>query len=190
MRISAIGSMVVFATGCGTALGYIPTHPAPRRVYVHGPEQVELFMAARPTRPYVEVGMIESQQEQYSQDTSGEVLEKMREFAGQKGCDGLVIFTGNDAEIGPQQVGGASRQLVGYRGSCIVYVDPNMPPPPPPPPPPTAPPQNCMPNATQLCYGAGGCKGGQSCTADGRGFTPCDCGPNTPVAAPSPSPTP
>lgn len=187
MRISAIGLWVVFASGCGTTLGFIPTHAPPHKVYVHGADQVELFMAARPTRPYVEVGMVESQQEQYSQDTSAEVLAKMREFAGQKGCDGLVIFTSNDAEIGPQQVGGASRQLVGYRGSCIVYTAPPAPVGPPPPATPAIPPpQGCMPNATQLCYGPGGCKGGQSCTADGRGFTPCDCGPNTPPAAPSP----
>jgi hypothetical protein len=168
MRLTIIAALASLASGCGTALGFIPTHSPPHELNIHRADQVELFMAARPTRPYVEVGMIESQQEQYSQDTSAEVLEKMREFAGQRGCDGLVIFTSNDAELGPQQVGGASRQLVGYRGSCIVYTAPNT----------ATPPQTCMPNATQLCYGPGACKGAQSCTPDGRGFTPCDCGPS------------
>lgn len=39
-----------------------------------------------------------------------------------------------------------------------------------------APPQVCVPNATQECVGAGACKGGQSCLPDGTGFTECDCG--------------
>lgn len=34
----------------------------------------------------------------------------------------------------------------------------------------------CTPGATQQCVGAGACSGGQSCTADGSGFGPCDCG--------------
>jgi hypothetical protein len=34
----------------------------------------------------------------------------------------------------------------------------------------------CTPGATQRCVGAGACDGGQSCSADGAGFGPCDCG--------------
>jgi hypothetical protein len=46
---------------------------------------------------------------------------------------------------------------------------------------PTAPPavrasRACTPGATQACVGAGCCKGGQACAADGNAFLPCDCG--------------
>jgi hypothetical protein len=34
----------------------------------------------------------------------------------------------------------------------------------------------CTPGSTQRCVGAGACEGGQSCSADGAGFGPCDCG--------------
>jgi hypothetical protein len=34
----------------------------------------------------------------------------------------------------------------------------------------------CVPYDTQLCYGPGACRGGQTCNADGAGWTACDCG--------------
>jgi hypothetical protein len=34
----------------------------------------------------------------------------------------------------------------------------------------------CRPGETQKCFGPGACAGGQSCVADGSGFSPCDCG--------------
>ncbi|MBN1605899.1 MAG: DUF4156 domain-containing protein [Polyangiaceae bacterium] len=45
-----------------------------------------------------------------------------------------------------------------------------------PPPPPK--PAGCTPGSTQACVGPGGCNGGQSCVADGSGYSPCDCGPS------------
>jgi hypothetical protein len=45
----------------------------------------------------------------------------------------------------------------------------------------------CVPGATQTCVGSGACKGGQSCRADGKGFSPCDCGAGQ---APDPMPAP
>jgi hypothetical protein len=46
---------------------------------------------------------------------------------------------------------------------------------------PTHTPRVCVPGATQRCFGAGACEGGQACLADGSGFGPCEC------AAPAPS---
>lgn len=45
----------------------------------------------------------------------------------------------------------------------------------------------CVPGTTQTCVGAGACKGGQSCLADGKSFSACDCGAGL---APSPVPAP
>jgi hypothetical protein len=36
--------------------------------------------------------------------------------------------------------------------------------------------QLCVPGITQLCLGAGACRGAQACLEDGRGYGPCDCG--------------
>jgi hypothetical protein len=49
-----------------------------------------------------------------------------------------------------------------------------------------APPTRCVPGATQACVGAGACRGGQSCLADGSAFGPCDCGASTRDAVPAP----
>lgn len=34
----------------------------------------------------------------------------------------------------------------------------------------------CVPGATQMCVGSGGCRGGQYCLANGSGYSRCDCG--------------
>lgn len=34
----------------------------------------------------------------------------------------------------------------------------------------------CTPGSTQRCVGPGACEGGQSCNAEGTGYSPCDCG--------------
>ena len=44
----------------------------------------------------------------------------------------------------------------------------------------------CMPGSTQVCVGAGACKGGQSCAADGSRFSSCDCGGTPPPPPPPP----
>ena len=36
-------------------------------------------------------------------------------------------------------------------------------------------PKVCTPGSTQLCVGAGGCQGGQACSADGTGYGECVC---------------
>lgn len=60
-----------------------------------------------------------------------------------------------------------------------------------------APAAACSRGQTRECVGAGACKGGQACLADGSGFSACDCGPSTPAvevpvvpsSTPSSSPT-
>jgi hypothetical protein len=185
------------SVGCGTSLSYIPTRDRPGPLYMRKPEQVEIFMTSKPDRPFVELGMIESQQHELSGDSAQDVVEKMRAFAGEHGCDALVIFAGNDTVSDP---GGdlPSTSLKGYRGSCLVYVAGRPPAGSPPPPaasafgrpqPRAAAALSCMPNSTQLCYGTAGCRGGQRCTDDGRSWTMCDCGAATAqVQAPTSKP--
>ena len=192
MRFGLLSLLALYGgllVGCGTALNYIPTSEPPRPLYVRSADKVEIFMTKAPNRPFVEIGMIESQQQEASLDNEQQVIAKMRQFAGERGCDALVIFSSNDATVtsgGPSYT--SSNTLKGYRGSCLVYTgsEPGAAATPaaatataataPSEVPPTAAAGTCMPNSTQLCYGPGGCRGGQRCTEDGRSFTLCDCG--------------
>jgi hypothetical protein len=111
--------------GCGGAeLGFTPLQAAPRPLYARTGAQVELFLAARPTRPFVEIGMIQSQGGSSSGQAS--ILAEMRGIAGQHGCDGLIILgiagTNEAANAAPGAIGAASTDE-GYRGSCIVYSE-------------------------------------------------------------------
>jgi hypothetical protein len=173
--------LALCSAACGTALNYIETTEPPRKLYERRPEQVEVFIISTPNRPFVEVGMIESQQEELSVDDAREVVAKMRRFAGEHGCDALAIFSGNDTT---NTTGGkdftTSHTLKGYRGSCLVYTGSSAEP--------SATPlaaNGCLPNSTHLCYGPGGCRGGQRCTADGRSYTLCDCGSGPTAQQPS-----
>lgn len=173
MRLISLAAVALLCVGCGTVLNFVPTRESPQPPRVRSADEVEVFMAGEPNRPYVEIGMVESQQQSASLDNEQAIIGKMRAYAGKQGCDGLRIFAGNDAsEVHSSSSGTWSSTRKGYRGACLVYTGP---------PPTTASAStaagSCMPNATQLCYGPGGCRGGQSCAADGQSFTPCDCGP-------------
>lgn len=185
MRYGLFFLLALYGVGCGTALNYIPTTDPPRPLYVKSADKVDIFMTKAPSRPFIEIGMIESQQQSASLDDERQVVAKMRHFAGERGCDALVIFSGNDATV---TSGGkdytTSTTLKGYRGSCLVYTgaEPNAAAAAPAAASTEAPPMaaastgTCMPNSTQLCYGPGGCRGGQRCAEDGRSYTLCDCG--------------
>jgi hypothetical protein len=47
----------------------------------------------------------------------------------------------------------------------------------------------CSPGETRTCVGAGACQGGQACSADGKSFGACDCGP-APAAGAAAAPAP
>ncbi len=116
-------------TGCGTTVRYVAFNPAPRALSPRDPQAVQVFAAARPSQPFVEVGLIEVQQaSQYSLDDATVVLEKMRLEAAARGCDGLVLLGSNDATFLTGTGGAASQTwshtLRGYRGSCIAFTGP------------------------------------------------------------------
>ncbi len=46
----------------------------------------------------------------------------------------------------------------------------------------------CAPGATQACFGAGACQGGQTCLAEGEGWGPCDCGDQSSASKPEAPP--
>jgi hypothetical protein len=107
-------------------------------------------------------------------------------------ADGVSVIALDETTVAPQEVVradladeavmGLVNQIFERIGAELGKQDLSGKPPEPPPAEPdagvedAAPPQVCVPNATQECVGPGACKGGQSCLPDGTGFTECDCG--------------
>ena len=162
-------------SACGTSHLFVSTAAPPRELLARTPSQVAVFMSGRPEGPYAEIGMIESQQESlYSEDGAQAIIDKMRAYAGTRGCDALVILGSNNATIVSGSRGyTSSRTLTGYRGACLVYTSADR-----------ADQPLCRAHATQQCVGDSGCRGSQRCVASGAGYTLCECGPEV-VAAPA-----
>ena len=129
MRLIMASCFALAAAACGIDVAYLPLNPPPHLMTPRPKEQVELFASKLPDRPFVEVGSIEVQQEDYNHASPQQLTERMRELAGRRGCEGLILAGAND---GTSVSGGVSngtgfvsgRTLKGYRATCIVYKDP------------------------------------------------------------------
>jgi len=122
--------VIAILGGCGTTIRYAPTNPAPRAMVARAPATVEVFTVQRPAQPFVEVGLLEAEQaSELSTDDSTTVLAKLREKAGEIGCDGIILTDRTDRVVSAQhqQYEGSSlshtsvNRLQGYRAACIVY---------------------------------------------------------------------
>jgi hypothetical protein len=114
--------LFLVTAGCGTKLSYMPLNTSPRTLTARDPGTVEMFTSSKPERPFVEVGMLEAQQESVaSLDSETTVFSKLREDGASRGCDGLVVTGGNDAVVVTGH--GSSTTLRGYRATCIVYKE-------------------------------------------------------------------
>ncbi|HVY49692.1 MAG TPA: hypothetical protein VHB21_27550 [Minicystis sp.] len=127
LRFVAVLALAV--AGCGTSIDYTQTHVAPRPMSPHALESVEILTAGPPQRPFVEIGMIEARQQSgYSLDNKHEVLDKLRNYAANLGCDAIVVSGDNGTSS--VYAGGNNNIPVttaGYRGTCIVYTAPAPP---------------------------------------------------------------
>jgi hypothetical protein len=139
-----LSSLAFLSLAACVRVDYIPLNDPPHAMMPRDPGQVQVFQTEKPTRPYTEVATIETQSGSTTPET---IMEKMREEAGKRGCDGLIITGNNDATVTEgsfNRRGGSinTTQLRGYRGMCIVYTGPETAAPPAaaPPPPPAAPP--------------------------------------------------
>src|SRR5262245_50704835 len=84
-------------TGCGTNVTYTPTNRPPRALVRHSVQSVDVFSSGRPSRPHVEVGILEAtQQTRLSVDETPEIIATLREQAAALGCDALVILGSAD----------------------------------------------------------------------------------------------
>ena len=140
--------LLVALAGCGRMIhsDFVRTRPGPHPTTPRPPETVEVFIAERPARPFTEIGFVEVQ-EARGRYTSSELVAELRARAGQEGCDAVIFLGDNDAvwsssssststtTSGDDDGSGSSTTTTttesdsagtrnGYRGACIVYLDP------------------------------------------------------------------
>jgi hypothetical protein len=123
MRTSHLALLpVLFAAACGATTRFVATNPAPHPMVARPAETVQVFTTGHPTRPYVEVGIIQGQQGRgliHNGDQMPEIITKMREDAARTGCDGLIINGNADRVVGDRHSTGT---VQGFWGACIVFM--------------------------------------------------------------------
>ncbi len=129
MRIALALALVAFATGCGTSVTVVPTNSAADGGPPRPGHHVEVFATQLPDRPYREIALLEAQQASgLSVHDRADVMDELRERAGDLGCDAIVVLGANDQTVGRISstgnggVFGSVQMLEGYRAACIVYL--------------------------------------------------------------------
>ena len=119
--VGPIIALALVAVGCGTFVTATSLNPPPRRLVPRAAGSVDLFSSTPPSRPHVDAALLEA--EQNDGQSTAVMVQKLRDRAGDMGCD--AIFIGNPGE---ERHYGA-RTLT---ATCIVYTDGTNPPPAPP----------------------------------------------------------
>jgi len=115
--VAAAFALLVATSAC-THANFRSTNAPPRDLSERSPESVEMYTASVPERPFVEVGLIETQTAGFfwNQDP----FEKLRQTAAEAGCDAVVLLGTNDLLIQDHHY---LSNLKGFRGTCIVWRD-------------------------------------------------------------------
>lgn len=109
----------VTLTACGTTISSTPMNSPRMPMRPRSAAEVDMYGAAKPTRPYREVEIIKGQQSSpWSFDKEFEMLDKVREEAGRRGCDGLIVLGQANTNMA---VGQSIQTLKGYLATCIQY---------------------------------------------------------------------
>lgn len=126
--VATLSPVVIAAlVACGSTSAFMPLNPPPHPVKPRPPEEVQMFTASAPTRPYVEVGLITAGiASSYSGDGDFEILGVLRQEAGKRGCEGVIVTGENKLATGTaNEITGVTvtERTSGYRAVCIVFSD-------------------------------------------------------------------
>ncbi len=83
-----LGAFVTLA--CAPAIEYTPLNASRPAMAPRSPESVEVLTSGAPSRPHVDVALIQVEDPPLGVDTST-LLQLLRERAARAGCDALVI---------------------------------------------------------------------------------------------------
>lgn len=118
--IATLGVAPLALTACGTGLSYTHITASPTPMHSRRWDTVQVFLTGRPTWRYVEVGLIEAQQESaFASGDTRDLVRDMRQFAAERGCDGLIIVSAADTVQGNLY---GVNTLHGFRGSCVMFA--------------------------------------------------------------------
>ena len=129
MHLSKLVVTSLLLVGCGTTIQATPINPAPRPMTPRPPETVEMFTTSRPTRPYVDVALLEAEQSSgYSSHDTPEMFAALRERGARMGCDAIVLNGMSARSTGDTGV----ESLVsddppdrkGIYATCVMYTSP------------------------------------------------------------------
>jgi hypothetical protein len=107
--------------GCrGTRTQMTALNPAPRPLAPRLAADVEVFSSAPPTRPYVDVALLEAEQAKPSRAATAALIAALRKRAAQHGCDAIVVLglTSRDTEAFTRK---------GVYATCVVYTSTGAP---------------------------------------------------------------
>jgi len=114
---------LLLASACGTRVLYTSLQSPPHALHSRSPGSVEVA-ETEPTRPYVTVGIIETQPDSEYTEThlTPQLVDEMRRQAARGGCDALLMQGASPAP--PSTFGGRAVASVSYRGACAVFTTP------------------------------------------------------------------
>lgn len=110
--------LAALAAACGTQLQTTQINAAPRPLAQRSPASVDLFASGPPARPHTDLAVIEAQPGVF-EDSTAELIARMREQAAALGCDGLVLTAVNN------QLLRHGEERTTATGTCIVYTAPD-----------------------------------------------------------------
>jgi hypothetical protein len=107
--------------GCGAWSSQTFINPAPHPMAARPPASVEVFTAGAPTRPHVDVALLEvRQRDGWSFSTTAVMIAQLREDAAEMGCDGIVVTGPNNHTV---DSGLGTGTLHGFFATCVAYTD-------------------------------------------------------------------
>jgi len=131
-RIASWVLLGALLTGCGHSITFAPTNAPPRAMAARSAKSVEVYTAGPPSEEYVEVGVLEIEQDNgFSSPGTNTMIRKLREKGAALGCEAIVVngsgdrahlFAGHAFSAGPAMVVGANSSLRSYRATCLVFA--------------------------------------------------------------------
>jgi hypothetical protein len=129
-ELVCLAAMGFAIAGCGYRTSFTPTNIPPHEMHARAPATVELLTASRPTRPFVEVGLLSSGHAgAYSLSTDEEVMLGLREKAAEVGCDAVLVeaettnYVVSSYSTGANTASATTEALKKFRAACILYTD-------------------------------------------------------------------
>lgn len=119
MMNTMVGSMAMLAAGCFGVLAptatFVQLNAPPHALAPRPLDSVELFSGSAPPRPFVEIGLVDSEAHTTWEQDTALLMHKLRERAALAGCDALYNLRSHDRPFGDAGV------FRGFQASCIVY---------------------------------------------------------------------